>query len=131
MCQIERNWHVIVRLITSITEHHTLVTSPLVLIITIVNTTVYIITLLMNSRKNTTAITIKLIFSLGITNVINGLTCYGLQINIFFRAYFAHDDNLPCRIKSLYSATRMLVISQELVEQSITYLVGNLIRMSL
>ena len=82
MCQIERNRHVIVRLITSVTEHHTLVTSPLVLIITIVNATVYIITLLMNSRKNTTAITIKLIFSLGITDVINGLTCYGLQINI-------------------------------------------------
>ena len=62
LCQVKRDWHIIICLIGSIAEHHTLVTSTLVFIFLTAHTTVDIITLLMNGSKNTTRVTIKLVF---------------------------------------------------------------------
>ena len=83
MCQIECNRHVIVGFIACVTEHHTLISSPLIVIVTIIYTTIDIVTLLMNGGENTTTVTIKLVFSLCVTNIIDCLTGDCLKINIF------------------------------------------------
>ena len=84
----------------------------------------------MDSREDSTGITVELIFCLGIANLLDGVTGYCLQIDINIAAYFTHDDNLAGSNKRLARHTCMLIISQELVQDGITYLVGHLVGMT-
>ena len=130
MSQVERHWHVVLRLIGSITKHHALVTCTLFFFLITVNATVDIVALLMNGGQDTTRITVKLIVRLGISYLVDGSAGNGLQVYICFRAYLTHDNHLTRCTKRLYSATSTLVVSQKLVEQRITDLIRHFIGMS-
>ena len=131
MSQVERNGHQVLRLVGGIAEHHTLVACTLLVLIAIIYTAVDILTLLMDGSQDTTGITIKLVFGLGIANSLNGVTSNGLQVDIHLTAYLTHDDYLTCCYKRLTGHTGVLVVSQELVQDGITYLIGHLIGMAL
>ena len=115
LSKVETYRHVVIGLHIGITEHHTLVAGALVLVIAIINTAIDIIALLVDSAEDTAGITVKLVFCLGITDIIDGLSSYSLQIYISFRADFAHDNYLTGSNEGFNSTTCVLVISEELV----------------
>ena len=96
LSQVEGNRHVVVCLIGSITEHHALVASTLVLIFLTAHATVDVVTLLMDSSQHTTRVAIKLVLALGVTDVLDGLASDGLQIHILCGTHLTHDDHLTC-----------------------------------
>ena len=53
MSQIERHGHIIGRLVGCVTEHHTLVSGSLLVLIGTAHTAVYVVALLMDGRKDT------------------------------------------------------------------------------
>ena len=127
MGQFKRNRHVVCRFVAGITEHHALVACALIVLIGTVYATVNIGTLFVNGRKNTAAIAVELVFSPCVTNLIDGFACDGRNIDIFFRAYFAHNNYLSGSVESFNCATRSIVVGKELVEKGIANLVGNLV----
>ena len=110
MGKVERHRHQTLRLVRGIAEHHALVTCSLVLVFLTVNTPVDILALLMDSRQDTAA-------------------GNRLEVDIHLTTHFTHDDHLSCCHKRLASDTGMFVIGEKLIKDSITDLVGNLVRM--
>ena len=130
MGQIERYRHIVLCFSTSIAEHHALVAGTLVLLITIVNASVNISALFMNGIQNATRIAIKLIGSLRIADTLNGFARNGLQVDISFRAHFAHNHHLSGSYKRFNCTASLVVVSEKLVEQGIGNLIRHLIGMS-
>jgi len=84
----------------------------------------------MDSREDSTGITVEQIYSLGIAKLQEGVTGYCLQIDIDIPAYNTQNDHLAGSNLRLARHTCLLFISQELVEDGITYLVGHLVGMA-
>ena len=84
----------------------------------------------MDSREDSTGITVELILCLGIANLLNGVTGYCLQININIAAHLTHNHHLTGSNKRLARHSCMLIICQELVQDGITYLVGHFVGMT-
>ena len=102
MCQRNRIWHKLWCFVACITKHHTLVTSSciqIVLILTIfclkrlINTHCDISRLLVKNCHNRTAVCAKAIFSIGITNLSDSISCYLLDINICICGDLTHNHN--------------------------------------
>ena len=82
MCQIQSKRHIIGCFIGSIPEHHTLITSSLIIWILTFHTAVDITALFMDRRENATRFRFKLVFTLGITDLLDYITGYFLYIYI-------------------------------------------------
>ena len=95
MRQVERKRHIVLRLIGSISKHHTLVASTLVHRILTLHTAVDVGTLLMNGREHATRITLKHVLTLRITNLIDYLTSYELEIYVSTRFHLTGNHYLP------------------------------------
>ena len=85
----------------------------------------------MDGSQNAARVAIELILSLGIANLFDGITGYGLQVDINLAAHLAHDDHLACGDKTLASHASLVIIGQELVKNSIGNLIGHLVGMAL
>ena len=116
LSQIERYRHIIVGFISSITKHHALVASTLIFILFTAHATVDVIALFMDCSKHTTRVAVKLILTFCITYLFDGLASNGLQVNIYIRANFAHNDHLSCSTKCFYGTMSMVIVSQELIK---------------
>ena len=86
--------------------------------------------LFMYCCKDTARIAIKLVFRLCISYTVDCPAGNGLQVDICFRRNLAHDDNLACGYERFDSAMCSAVIRQELVEESVTNLVGHFVWMA-
>ena len=127
---MERNGHIVARFVGGITEHHALVTSALVFLVFAVNTAIDVATLLMNGREDSTGVAVELIFRFGITNLVDGAASHRLQVDIGIAGDFAHDNHLTRGDKRLDGTACMLVVSQELIEDGVTNLVGHFVGMA-
>ena len=83
----------------------------------------------MDSRQDTAGITVKLVLRLCIVDFLDGIAGNRLEVDIHLTTHFTHDNHLSCCHKCLAGDTGMLVIGEKLVKDSITNLVGNLVRM--
>ena len=128
--QVERDGHVVLRLVGGIAEHHTLIAGTLLILVTVIDTAVDVGTLLVDGAEDTTGIPVELILRLGITNALDGVTGNGLQVDIHIAAHLTHDDYLSSGDKRFDGATRLLVVCQELVQYGVRDLIGHLIGMA-
>ena len=95
-----------------------------------VHSTVDVSTLLVNGRENATRVAVELVFRLGVADTLDGVAGNGLQVDIGFGMYLAHDDHLAGGDKGLDGAAGLLVVGEKLVEQRVGYLVGHFIGMA-
>src|SRR5690606_1073516 len=95
MRYIQRQRHVIFSFISGVPEHHSLITSTLLLFGRSINALAYILRLLMNQRYHPTGITTKLVSSFGVPNIVDNLSSNGLNIEIGSAFHFTRQDNLP------------------------------------
>ena len=84
----------------------------------------------MDGCQDTARVAVKLVFSLGIAYLLDGIAGNGLQVYIYITAHLAHEHYLSGCHKRLTSHAGTFVVSQELVEDGITYLVGHLVGMA-
>ena len=124
MSQVESKRHIVFSLVSSVTKHHTLVACALVHRVFTFYATVDIRTLFVYSRKYATRIALKHVFALGVTNLVDYLTRYTLQIDIRFGFHFSCQHYLTGSYQCFASYFRTGVVSQQFVKHS----VGNLIR---
>ena len=115
MGQVERDGHIVLRLIGGITKHHTLVASTLLVLVAVVDTTIDVGTLLMDGTEDTTRVAVELVLRLRIADALDGVAGNGLQVDIYIAAHLTHDDYLTCGDKRLDGTARLVVVSQELV----------------
>ena len=130
MGQVERDGHVIVGFVAGVAEHHPLVSGSLVFGIAVVDAPVDVVALFMDGRENAAAVAVELIFGFCVADVVDGLPGYCLEVDVFFRPHFAHDHHLSRSVECFYCTPCVFVVGQKLVEQCVTDLVGNLIRVS-
>ena len=116
MRQVESQRHVVGSLVASKSEHHTLVTSPLALLVVTVNTAVDVVALLMQCREHSARVTVKLVLTLGVTNLVDYIACNIHQVDVGVAFHFSCYDDLPCCYKGLASHAAVGVKSQEIVE---------------
>ena len=115
MGKIQGYRHQVLCFICSVTKHHSLIASSLILVILTIHTTIDVIALLVNGCQDTAGVPIKLILCLRIADLLDGVTSYCLQVDIHFTMYLTHDDHLSSSHKRLTSHSRMLVKGKELV----------------
>ena len=86
----------------------------------------------MNGAQNTARIAVELILGLGIADALDGVAGNGLEVDVYFAAHLTHDDNLSGCHKRFDGATGFVtvVVSQELVENGVTNLVGHFVGMA-
>ena len=128
--QIERQRHIIIRLIASIPEHHTLISRPLTHRFGALHAPIDIGRLLVYGRKNTARVGIELIRTFIISDTVNHSAGNLHQIDISIRFNLACQYDLTGRYKGFACNFRVRVIRQKLVEQSVRYLVGHFIGVS-
>ena len=102
--------HIILCLVGSITEHHTLIAGALLLLVLTIHTTVDITALLVDGCQHTTGVAVKLIFTLRITDLLNRLTGDGIEIDIHLTTHLTHDHHLTRSDEGLYGATRLIIV---------------------
>ena len=93
------------------------------------NAAVDVVALLVNGRQYAARIAVELVLRFGVANMFDGVSGNGLQVDVRIRAHLAHDNHLSCGNESFDGAMRFVVVGQELVYQSIRYLVGHLVGM--
>ena len=129
--QIERQRQIVFRLIHGISKHHALVASALVFRFLSLHATVDIATLLMDGIEHATALCLELILGFRVANPLDGFTCHFQQIDVGTRFHFACYHHLSRGHKRFTSHFGIGIVCQEIVQNSITNLVGHLVRMSL
>ena len=128
--EVECYRHVVLGLVGSITEHHTLVAGALLFFLGTAYATVDVVALLVYGCEHATRVAVKLILRLVVANLVDGLAGDILQVDVHTRAHLAHDYYLTGCYKRLDSAVCVGVVSQELVDKSVRNLVGYLVRMA-
>ena len=82
VCQVERYWHIAVRLVRSVAEHHTLVAGTLAHFLLTTHTAVDVVALLVDSAEDAARIAVKHILRLGVADAVDGVARYGLQVYV-------------------------------------------------
>ena len=139
MGEVERYGHVVFGFVGGITEHHALVAGTLVffrclvgsLMVDAVDTTVDVVALLMDGTEDAAGVAVKLVFGLGVADILDGIAGDGLQVDVHIAVHLTHDDHLSGGYKTLTSHPGTLVVGEELVEDGIADLVGHLVGMTL
>ena len=137
--QVERGGHVVFRLVDGIAEHHALVAGTLLHTVGIavagftfaVYATADVLALFVDGREDAAAGSVKLIFRPRVAYLVDGVACYGGQVDVGFRLHFAHDDYLSGSDKRFNGSACLRVIGEKLVEQRIADLVGYLVGVTL
>lgn len=131
VAQLEGQWHAVVGLVGSITEHHTLVTSTLLLWYATLNATVDVSALCMKGREDTTALAVKLVLGLGVTDLLDGLANSIAQFNVGRGLDLAGNDYLTGSNEGLTSYLALWIPSEKIVKYCVTDLVSDLVWVSL
>ena len=139
MGEVERYGHVVFGFVGGITEHHALVAGTLVffrclvgsLMVDAVDTTIDVVALLMDGTEDAAGVAVKLVFGLGVADILDGIAGDGLQVDVHIAVHLTHDDHLSGGYKTLTSHPGTLVVGEELVEDGIADLVGHLVGMTL
>ena len=131
MREVERQRDTILRFVRSITKHHTLVASTLLLRVLTFHTTVDVTALFVDGIQHTTTFAVKLVRRLRVTNPVDGFTCNLLKIHIDIALHLASQHHLTRRDQCLASHLRVGVVSQQIVQHSVADLVSHFVGMSL
>ena len=99
--QIQRQRHVVIRLVRRIAEHHSLITGALFLGISATHALIDIGGLSMKSRENTATLRFKFILGLGVADVRDGFTSNGLNVCPTFATHLAGNYHLTGSTQSL------------------------------
>ena len=128
--QVERNGHIVLRLVACVAEHHALVAGALVLNGAVVDAAVDVVALLVDGVQNAARVAVKLVFRLGIAYLFDSPARDGLQVDVLAAAHLARNDNLSGGNQCLHGYPRIGVVGQELVKYGVRNLVGYLVGMS-
>ena len=128
--KVERERHVIRCLVARVAKHHALVASALSLLTVAVHTAVNVVALLMQRREHAARVAVKLVLTLGVTNLVDHLARNLHQVDVGLALHLAGNHHLASGHESLACHTAAGVKSQEMVEQRIANLVGNFVGMT-
>ena len=117
--QVERERHVVFRLVGGIAEHHALVAGPLVHGFLAFHAPVDVCTLFVDGREHAAGIAFEHVFALRITDTVDHLAGYPLQVDVRFRFHFTCQYHLSCRHQRFARHLRVGVISQQFVEYGV------------
>ena len=116
------------RLISRKTKHQTLIARALLFSI---NTLRDIRRLLIQMHKNRASLSINTIGRLSVSNLLQCRTNNSRNVKLSFSRDFASHDNHAGLCQTFNRDTAVLIILQTRIKNSITYLITNLIRMTL
>ena len=120
--QVEREGHVVGRLVAGVTEHHALVAGALLLDLALaVDTAVDVVALLVHGREDTARVGVKLVLAPGVAYLGNRAAGHVGQVHIVVAAHLARNHHLPGGDQRLAS---------HLVENGVAYLVGDFVGVS-
>ncbi len=125
---VEREGHVVLRFHRGVTEHHALVARTLRHLRRTAHAHIDVRRLRVNSRQDTTALRLKLILRLGITNLTNGITHHLLDIHIAAARHLTGHYHLTRGNQRLTRHMAASVLRQEIVQHSVTNLVRYFVR---
>ena len=140
MSKGNRKRHKFCRFVTSITEHHTLITGTVKVILVIliilkfiglINAHSNIGRLMVESGKYGTGIAVKTFLCIVITDVNYSLTNDRCNINICFSCNLTHNKNLTCCTSGFAGNTAHRILLKHGIKNCVRNLVANLIGMSL
>ena len=119
VCQRKGERHVAIRFVVGIPKHHTLVACTLQFGSFALNTTVDVVTLVVDGRKNATAVGIKHIFRLGVADALDGAANGVLQIHISLRLHLTSHYHLSGSNEGFASHFRGSVERKKLVKKCV------------
>src|SRR5690606_26456175 len=122
--------HEVVGFVGGITEHHSLISRTLVFFVLTLDALVDVGRLLVYSREYAATVCFEHIFTSGISYSAYYFTGDVLDVKVRLRFYFAGQNDLPCCDQGLARYLRIRVVSKEVVDKCIGYLIRYLIRMS-
>ena len=128
VAKVECQRHIVFGFVRSVSKHHTLISCPLFFNTTAVDSLVDVGRLLVYEGDDAAAVTLKLVLSFGIANLVDGFPCDTGRIDIGLGFHFPGKNYLPRSDKRFAGHFRIRVESQEIVQQAvrnlICYLVG-------
>ena len=130
MREDQRGRHQLAGLVAGITEHDTLVTGTLLLLLLAGYALVDVGRLLVDGRENATRVAVELVLALRVADLLNHATRYALHIDIGLRAHLTGHHDQTRGAEGLTSHLRGGIVAQKFVKNSIGNLIRNLIGMS-
>ncbi len=85
----------------------------------------------MNGRNDAARISLKHVFATSIADLPNDLACNILNVEICLRFHFAGQYHLAGSDHGLTRHFRTWIVSEEIVDERVRYLIGNLVGVAL
>ena len=130
MGEIEGKGHVVFGLVGGVAEHHSLVASPLILTVLLVDSAVDVAALFVYGREYAATVSVKHILALGVAYAVDDFPGYTLEVYVGSGLDFTSQDYLACGDKGLTSYFRLGVEGEKLVKYGVADLIGNFVWMS-
>ena len=127
--QVKRQRHVRLGLVAGIAEHHALVARTLFLGICALHATVDVAALLVQRTEHATGRAVKHQLAAVIANLVDDIASRLHQVDVCLTFHLAGDNHLAGSDKRLAGNLRLRVVGEELVQDGVTNLVGNLVGM--
>ena len=81
-------------------------------------------------QQDAARVAVKLILGLGVANTVDYFTCHALKVDIRFAGNLSREEYLSCGHHGLAGHVGLRIKGQQLVKNSITYLIGHLVGMT-
>ena len=132
VCERKRQRHVLLGVVAGVAEHHALVSGPLLLLDFVDDPPVDVGRLLVQGREYAAGLGVEHIVGLGVADAVYDSAGHVLYVHVcVLRADLAADDDEPGADKGLAGNLGLGILTQEVIENSVRYLVGHFVRMAL
>ena len=128
--QVERQRHVVLRLVGGVAEHHSLVARALFHGVFALYSAVDVGTLLVYGAQHAARVAFEHVFALGVAHLLDDLAGNERHVHVGLGLHFAGQDDLPSGDERLAGHLRLGVVSQQFVEHGVRYLVGHFVGVS-
>ncbi len=127
VAQLEGQWHAVVGLVGSITKHHTLIASTLLLWYATLNATVDVSALCMKGREDAATLAVELVLGLGVADLLDSLANSITQFDVGRGLDLAGNDYLTGSNEGLTSYLALWIPSEKIVKYCVTDLVSDFV----
>ena len=129
-CEDERRGHVLARLVARITEHDALVARALVLLLLAADAPVDVGRLLVDGRQHAARIAVEAVVAARVADAADDPAGHALHIDVGIRAHLARHNHEARGAERLAGYLRLGIAAQELIENGVRNLIGDLVGMS-
>ena len=130
MRQVECERHVVIGLVGSIAEHHTLVSGTLLFGVGTAHTHIDVLTLGVQRGQNTATLRLELVLGFGITDIGDRLADDLLDVHPSVTTHLAGNDDLTGSTKGLAGYVSLRILCQHVIQNSVRNLVAYFVRVS-